>query len=136
MLSVKRQKEGFLVETEGWKYKADAVILACGSMAAPNTGSTGDGYRFARQLGHTVGKVLPALTGVYVKEKDAEKLAGVRMEAKVTLLIDGKNHAEDEGEVQFASYGLSGIPIFQISRYAAWALEDGKKCEICLLESW
>ncbi len=132
VLSVKKQKEGFLVETEGWKYKADAVILACGSMAAPKTGSTGDGYRFARQLGHTVGKVLPALTGVYVKEKDAEKLAGVRMEAKVTLLIDGKNHAEDEGEVQFASYGLSGIPIFQISRYAAWALEDGKKCEICL----
>lgn len=132
VLSVKKDQKVFLIETEGWKYEADAVILACGSMAAPKTGSTGDGYRFARELGHTVEKVLPALTGVYVKEEDAKKLSGVRAEAKVTLLVNGKNRAEDEGEVQFASYGLSGIPIFQISRYVSWALENKQKCEIYL----
>lgn len=132
VLSVEKQKAVFLVKTEGWTYEADAVILACGSLAAPKTGSTGDGYRFAKELGHTVLEPLPALTGLYTKEKDAAKLAGVRIDAKVTLYIDQKVVTEEMGEVQFTSYGLSGIPIFQVSRYVSWAKKEGKKCEIAL----
>lgn len=131
-LSVEKQGEQFLVKTEGWRYEADAVILSCGSKAAPETGSTGDGYRFAQALGHSVIKPLPALTGLYASEKDCGKLSGVRMDAGLTLMIEGKKCAEEEGEVQFTSYGLSGIPVFQVSRYAARALEKGQKCEIYL----
>ena len=65
-------------------------------------------------------------------EKDCERLAGVRTEAKVSLLIEGNIFMEEEGEVQFAPYGLSGIPVFQLSRYVSRALEDGKTCEIRL----
>lgn len=132
VLSLEKQGAVFLVKTDGWTYEADAVILACGSRAAPETGSTGDGYRFAKSVGHHVISPLPALTGLYAAEKDCGKLAGVRMDAEVDLLIDGKLCMKEDGEVQFTSYGLSGIPIFQISRYVSRALESGKKCEVRL----
>lgn len=132
VLDVGRQDGRFRVKTDGWTYEADAVILACGSKAAPETGSTGDGYRFAECMGHHVIPPLPALTGLYAAEKDCGKLSGVRADAKVTLYTDGKICAQDEGEVQFTSYGLSGIPVFQVSRYAARALEEGRTCGICL----
>ena len=132
VLAVKKQGGLFKVQTEGWTYEGEAVILACGSEAAPRTGSTGDGYRFARELGHRIIKPLPALTGVYARETDRGTLAGVRADAKVTLLIDGEIHMEEEGEVQFASYGLSGIPVFQLSRYVSRALEEGKLCRMDL----
>jgi hypothetical protein len=132
VLEIQKSDKTFQVKTEGWTYEADAVILACGSKAAPETGSTGDGYRFARELGHQVIEPLPALTGLYAAEKDCGKLAGVRMDAKVTLVINGSTCIEDVGEVQFASYGLSGIPVFQVSRYAARALEKGQHCEVQL----
>lgn len=132
VLDIRKKGDLFLVQTEGWTYEAEALILACGSMAAPKTGSTGDGYRFAEELGHTVLEPLPALTGLYTREKDVATLAGVRMDAKVTLLVEQKLCAEEEGEVQFTSYGLSGIPIFQVSRYASWALFEGNMCEIFL----
>lgn len=132
VLCVEKKDGLFYVKTEGWTYTSDTVILACGSMAAPGTGSTGDGYRFAESLGHRVIRPLPALTGLCASQKDCQKLSGVRMEVKVTLRIDGAVSIEEQGEVQFASYGLSGIPVFQVSRYASRALEEGKACEICL----
>lgn len=132
VLNVKKQGDIFCVATDGWTYEADAVILACGSKAAPETGSTGDGYRFAENMGHHVISPLPALTGLCAAEKDCGKMAGVRMDAGVNFLIDGVSCIEEKGEVQFTSYGLSGIPVFQVSRYASRALEDGGKCEIDL----
>lgn len=53
--------------------------------------------------------------------------AGVRTDAKVTLLIDGKRFVEESGEVQLTDYGISGIPVFQLSSYAIRALDEGKK---------
>lgn len=132
VLSVEKTDNIFKVKTGGWTYEGDAVILACGSKAAPETGSTGDGYRLAQSFGHTVIKPLPALTGVHAAEKDCAKLAGVRQDAVVTLFTDGEKCIEDQGEVQFTSYGLSGIPIFQVSRYVSRALEAGQRCEVTL----
>ncbi|MCD8097169.1 MAG: aminoacetone oxidase family FAD-binding enzyme, partial [Lachnospiraceae bacterium] len=126
------QRDGcFLAKTEGWTYEGDALILACGSKAAPQTGSDGDGYRFAEALGHTVTGPFPALTGLVAAERDCGKLAGVRVEACVTLQT-GVTEYRDAGEVQFTSYGLSGIPVFQISRYAAESLAAGCSCEASL----
>ena len=125
----------FYAETDGWTYQGDALILACGSPAAPNTGASGDGYRFAEAFGHTVIPPLPALTGLCAAENDCGKLAGVRQEARVSLLAGGCLCAEDTGEVQFTPYGLSGIPVFQISRYASRALKEGIPCE-ALLDLW
>lgn len=115
------------VKTSGWTYEADRVILANGSRASQVPGSDGSGYEIASQLGHRIIKPLPALTGLRCKGNSFSAWAGVRTEATVTLLLDGNAVAEEIGEVQLTDYGISGIPVFQLSRYAIRALEEGRK---------
>lgn len=76
VLEVHKKDGQFQVVTEGWTYEGDALILACGSKAAPETGTVGDGYRFAESFGHSVVTPLPALTGLCASEKDCGKLTG------------------------------------------------------------
>ena len=127
-----RENGRFLVETPGWTYEGDALILAAGSCAAPETGSDGSGYSFAKAMGHRVIEPLPALVQLRSKEPEFPKLKGLRMEAGVSLFSGEVLLAEDRGEVQFTEYGLSGIPVFQVSRYGAAALRQGKKVRAVL----
>lgn len=115
------------VKTSKGVMKADAVILAAGSKAAPQTGSDGSGYELAAELGHRVIKPLPALVQLRCRENWYKQLAGVRTEAEVALYVDGKRAASDRGELQFTDYGISGIPVFQVSRFAARAGSEGKR---------
>lgn len=126
---VKEIKKDLTVITDHGKHRGDRIILAAGSMAAPKTGSDGSGYSLARKLGHHIIEPLPALVQLRCKEKWYKQAAGVRTDALVTLKIDGKAAASDRGELQITDYGISGIPVFQISRYAARALNEGRKAE-------
>lgn len=114
---------------ENRKLYADRVILACGGQASPALGSDGSGYDLAAAMGHGLVKPLPALTGIQCMEPWFKQLAGVRVPARVTILADGRETAADTGELQLTDYGISGIPVFQVSRYAAKALEAGKKVQ-------
>lgn len=110
------------VRTQTWKYTADAVILACGSKAVMTTGSDGSGYALAASLGHTIQTVKPALTPVICKEKFLPQISGVRCRACVTLFEQiGKKEPvmlrQEKGELQWTKYGVSGIVIFQLSRF-------------------
>ncbi len=126
-----RKKNGqFVCETEEKKYIAGKLILATGSKAAPKTGSDGSGYALAKELGHTVTEIYPALVQLLAKEKCFKNLAGVRADAGVKLYVDEKLAAEDIGELQLTEYGISGIPVFQISRYASEGLATGKKIKV------
>lgn len=134
VLSINKKKDGrFLVKTEAEAYSADFVILAAGSMAAKTTGSDGSGYELARSLGHKVKKPLPALVQLKCKGDFFKAIAGVRTDVKVALYTIGKHGerdtflAEDKGELQLTDYGISGIPVFQVSRYAAEALDRKKR---------
>jgi len=122
----------FAARTEGWTYEGDACVLAAGSAAAPATGSDGSGYALAESLGHRLIKPLPALVQLRCRERFYERLAGLRMEAAVRVLADGKETACDRGEVQFTRNGISGIPVFQVSRHAVRALDEGRKVEASL----
>lgn len=117
----------YKVETSIQDFEADAVILACGSKASPVTGSDGSGYKLAKKLGLSIVEPLPALVQLKCREKFYKQVSGVRMDAEVKLLIDGTEAASDFGEVQFTEYGISGIPVFQISRFASRALYHKKK---------
>lgn len=108
---------------------ADSVILAAGSMAAPVTGSDGSGYALAKSLGHSLVKPLPALVQLRGKGGFLKRLSGVRAEGRVTIFVNGDYSAHDIGEIQFTDYGISGIPVFQVSRYASQALDSGEKVE-------
>ena len=112
----------------------DRVILACGSKASPKTGSDGTGYQLLRSLkcGCEIEEVVPALVQLRCKEDYLKSVAGVRIEGKVTLIIDGKVIADEQGEIQLTDYGVSGIPVFQISRFASYGCAKGQKVQVHL----
>ncbi len=120
------EADGIAVSADGRdRERYDAVILTCGGAAAPVTGSDGQGFVLARMLGHRIVPTVPALTALRCSEDFCKRVAGVRCEARVTLYIDGQAVCADAGELQWTDYGISGIPVFQISREAAYALRDG-----------
>lgn len=126
-------KDGkFLITANTGTEKFDKLIIACGSLAAPNTGSDGSAFPLIKAFGHHIIPPLPALCSLYCgKDKKFFKaVAGVRSKANIKLYIEGVLLKEEFGEVQFTDYGLSGIPIFQISRYAARALAEGRFVEV------
>lgn len=108
------------------QWKADRVILAAGSKAAPKQGSDGSGYELARSMGHRIITPLPALVQIRSEGSFLKKWAGIRTEAEVTLFVGRKKATSDRGEVQLTDYGISGIPVFQVSRFASKALEAGQ----------
>lgn len=110
--------------------RGDRLILAAGGKAAPSTGSDGSGYALAKGLGHSIVTPLPALVQLRCEGDFFKSVAGVRAQAGITLYIDGKKAACEEGELQLTDYGISGIPVFQFSRLAARALHEKKKCEV------
>ena len=129
--SVQRVEDGyFLIQCTDAVVKADRVILAAGSKAAPKTGSNGDGYFIARKLGHRIVPYVPALCGIRCAGDAFKALAGIRTEAALELVIDGHCVDREVGELQLVDYGISGIPVFQLSRYAAYALQEGKKVAV------
>ena len=100
------------------------LIIATGGMASPVTGSDGAGYKFAKQLHIPYIKPVPALTKFVCSDAFCKELAGVRSEVFVSLYMGEQKLADEKGEVQFTEYGLSGIPIFQISRMVSRQLSE------------
>lgn len=127
---IHKESPCFCLSAAGKQREYDKVILACGGMAAPKTGSDGSGYRLAEQLGHTIFPTVPALVQLRCGEAFLKSVAGVREEAVLTLYADGVQLGREQGELQFTEYGISGIVTFQLSRLAAYALQRGQKVTV------
>ena len=125
-------KKGFTILTDQEPVRADRVILCAGSKAAPTTGSDGSGYNLAKKLGHRIIPVLPALTALKCEEKFFKSIAGVRANGSVSIWSGGECIAKDTGEIQLTDYGISGIPVFQVSLYASKLLYEKKETEAVL----
>ena len=127
-----RTKKGFQIETDSGKIQADRIILSAGGKASSKLGSDGSGYTLAKSLGHSVVPVVPALVQLKVKDFAFTKASGVRTDAKVTALVNGRVAASDTGELQITNYGISGIPVFQISRYISRALYEKQNAQVMI----
>lgn len=126
-ISVLKTKRGFRVKcADGEEIEAEKCILACGGAASPKHSCSADGYTFAKDLGHTVTALYPALTQLICKGKVFKSLSGTRCAVEASLLADGKPVYEESGEVLFSDVGLSGICIFGLSVYAAEFFAKGK----------
>ena len=92
--------------TSGREYKADAVLVATGGLSYPTTGSTGDGYKLAQQAGHTLVEPVPSLVS---HDADCKKMMGLALKnVTLTLHEDGKPIFEEQGEMLFTHFGISG----------------------------
>lgn len=110
------KKESFILHLNTGAVHAKKVLIACGGKAGSQFGTTGDGYRLAKAFGHRVEKPVPVLTAVEVKE-NMEKLAGIRVKGAVSLSFKDEIIFEEKGEIQFTKTGISGICVFNLSRY-------------------
>jgi hypothetical protein len=133
--SVNKKESAYVLMTEepenaDNRYMFDKVIVACGGQAAPSSGSDGNGYMIAKHFGHHIKKTVPALVQLKCQENFFKSVSGVRADANIEIWFNGKKEACERGELQITDYGISGIPIFQISRTAAYMLTEGKKPEV------
>lgn len=129
---IDRAADEYVLQLEGAKtntIKTKTVILACGSAASPSSGSDGSGYKLVKSLGIKVVKPLPALTALESDKKNMKLAAGVRAFGNVKIMAAGREVSQDTGEIQFTDYGISGIPVFQVSRFAVRTLDSGMKVE-------
>ncbi len=100
------------------KDRFDYVIVACGGKAGKVHGTDGDSYELLKMMGHNITDIAPALVSLNC-DNFTKALKGIRSICNLRLLIDGKTAYENYGEVQFTDYGLSGIPIMQLSRFVS-----------------
>lgn len=118
---------GFEVKTEASSYKSQALVMAGGGMSLKNSGSDGSSYDLARSLGHRITDLGPGIVQLKLKGQGHKKMSGTRFEALVKLYDKEKFIHQDEDEVLFTDYGISGPAILQLSRRALEIIKAGSR---------
>jgi len=132
----KSKNNNYTVKTDKGVYMCANVIMAMGGKASPKLGSDGSGLAILKNLGHKIVAPHKALVQLKCKGKSFKAISGVRLQADVKMHISGKGKEHivysNYGEIIFTDYGISGIPIMQLSRYASKALGENKKVTLSL----
>lgn len=127
---LRHNKDKFSIIGTNGTYCADKVILCCGGKSSPQLGSSGDGYKLAEYFGHKIIEPFPALVQLKLKGSYFKRITGVRLDGKVKGMTDKGIIREEEGEILFTEYGISGPPILQISRTVLEEMNKGEKVYI------
>jgi len=118
VLEVSARDEGFSIRTDRATYRAGQLVIATGGITYPATGSTGDGYVFARTLGHSVTEVSPALAAVTIEDYRFSDLAGISFtDVIISLYCAGQKVRRHTGDLLLTHSGLSGPGILDLSRF-------------------
>jgi len=116
-----------VVLSDGQRIEARAAIIATGGASYPGTGSSGDGYELARQAGHSIVPVRPALVPLVIAGPEPRRMMGLSLRnVEVALLLDGVEFAREFGEMLFTHYGVSGPIILTLSGPAVQRLGQGR----------
>ncbi len=107
-----------IITNDGTKYYPKSIIIACGGASYPATGSSGDGYKWFKSLGHKVTSIRPALVPLETKGDTAQRLQGLSLpKTKINVWIDGKKKIEQKGDMLFTHFGITGPLIHSLSRH-------------------
>ncbi len=106
-----------ITSCNGEELYSKKIILTTGGKASPQFGSDGSGFALANKLGHTIVEPFPTLVQIKLKDEFVKHYKGIRFDARISLYANESLVDTQEGEVLFADYGISGIPILQLSRY-------------------
>lgn len=111
-------EDRYIIKCEnGKEFTGEKLVMALGGKAAPSFGTTGDGYILSRNLGHNVTKLAPCLVPVKCRGEYTGNFRGIRAKGRVTLYRHGYFVEEETGEIQFTEEGMSGICMFNLSKY-------------------
>lgn len=108
---IKEENRGFVING---RYRADRVVIASGGSAAKSQGTDGDSFKLLKNSGVNITPPRPALTGVIIGGFP-KSLKGIRNRCEIKLLKNGEEIYRETGEIQFNDYGISGIPVMQLS---------------------
>lgn len=142
--SIKKRENGYQIVTDKDAFLTKSVIFATGLLAAPKTGSDGSAFPYIERLGHHFVDIVPALVQLQGRQSFFKSLAGIRAESTIKLYIEGTEKSansskkkpdnqkkstvyQETGELQLTEYGISGIPVFQLSRFATRALQKKQR---------
>jgi len=135
---IERVGNKFRISTEqGMAVSVDRAIITTGGKAKPSTGSDGSGYDLAKKFGHAIVDVFPGLVQLKLEGNFFNQIKGVKTNGSVELLSGNKMLGKESGDILFADYGVSGPPVFQLSRKAAELLHEGKEAllKISIIDS-
>lgn len=123
---------GFIVHTPTEGIPAKTVIVACGGAAAAPLGGSVSGYKLLEHFGHRRTAIRPGIVQLKTDPEAVRGLRGQKWDVRLALHVNGKAAAEDEGEVLFTDYGLSGPPVLQLSALAVRALAQRDRVNLHL----
>ncbi len=130
--NITRKGEFFAIHTNRDSFLAEKVIIATGGLSFPQTGSTGDGYRFAKELGHTIVEPRASLVPLVTREKWPAQMAGTAVEnVKISARIDNKK-ITTAGVLVFTDDGIGGLAAWDMSRHLTDHLPAQKPVEITI----
>ncbi|MFA9423482.1 MAG: NAD(P)/FAD-dependent oxidoreductase [Sedimentibacter sp.] len=127
VVELRKNKDRFSIIGSDRTFNTDKVILCTGGKASPQLGSDGFGYELAKSLGHKIIEPSPALVQLKLKGKYFKKIAGIRFDGIVKGFTEQNLIREDEGEILFTEYGISGPPVLQISRKVIEAMNKEER---------
>jgi predicted Rossmann fold flavoprotein len=132
-IALRGQEVAGVIMEDSSLLKAGSVILASGGSSYPATGSTGDGYKMAKELSHTVSAVRPALVPFETEGDLAQRMQGLALKnVQVNVWIDGRKAGEAFGEMLFTHFGVSGPIILSLSRRFADDVMEGKHVDFSI----
>jgi len=111
-------------------YLSKKVILSTGGKSMPLTGSNGSGLELAKNIGHHITEVFPALVKMKIDSPYLKQLSGVKINTQVDLLVDDKIVQTENGDILFANYGISGPTVLELSRKANENLINGSEVNV------
>lgn len=130
--TIKKLNNGFALLTNQGEIRTKSLIFATGLLASPKTGSDGSAFPHIEKLGHHFIDIVPALVQLQGKQSFFKALAGIRAEVTIDLYIENTKKHQESGELQLTDFGVSGIPVFQLSRFATRALKEKKKVYVLI----
>lgn len=121
----------FDILTDHGKYNFHKVIICTGGLASPKSGSDGSGFELIKKLGHTTTTMFPALTKLKSSASFCNSIDGVRAKGLIRVIVDNQDtNITDSGEIQFTKDGISGIPVFNLSRIVSKLIALNKQIVI------
>jgi hypothetical protein len=117
----------FTISSNHKQVKSKKLIIATGGKSSPNHGSDGSMFDILKKLGHSTTSLRPALVQIETENKFSQEIKGVRIKGSIKIKKQKKEIAKDHGEIMFTDYGLSGIPVMQISHFTHEHLEKKEK---------